>query len=428
MDFQISLVGLNHRTAPVSVREKFSLANVSESAAWPLTKSGELAESFLLSTCNRVETLGIGPRKPADTLLDLWAAACGANREDIKPYVYTYHGSEAISHLFEVAASLDSMVLGEPQILGQLKAAYRSAVNFHATGPILNRLFHKAFSVAKRVRHETAVASSAVSISFAAVELARRIFGNMAGRKAMLLGAGEMAELAALHLLQAGVDEIIVINRTLEHGQALAQRIHGRAEDFGRMRDCMLEADIVIASTGSPDPIILAEDMPPILRARRNSPMFFIDIAVPRDIDPAVNALDNIYLYDIDDLKEVVEENKAARQQEAGKARAIIEEETERFMRWLENLEVKPAILDLVHRGEAAAAIELNRTLKRLGPVSADTRAALEAMARGIVRRLNHDPLMYLKTEGMGREGQAARISNVRRIFNLVEPDAASRS
>ena len=326
---------------------------------------------------------------------------------------------DAVRHLFSVASSLDSMILGEPQILGQLKSAYRKAAACHATGVILNRLLHKAFSVAKRVRTETAVASSAVSISYAAVELAKRIFGEMQHHKAMLVGAGEMAELAATHLLQAGVDEILVANRTFSRGEELARQFNGRALPFESLASHLTEVDIIITSTGSPDPVIRARDIRGVLKARKNRPMFFIDIAVPRDIDPDVNGLDNVYLYDIDDLKEVVEENLATRRDEAQKAAEIVGEEVDIFRQWLCSLDVQPTIVDLIQHGENAAHEEVARTLKRLGHVDDATREAIEVMALALVRKLNHDPIMFLKRGTMSQEGSAPRISLMRRIFNL---------
>lgn len=419
MDFQITLVGLNHRTASVDVRERFALVNHCGPENWIFANSDSLRESFILSTCNRVEVAGIGQQGAEHTLMTAWADACASTSADLSPYTYTHHDLEAVRHIFTVASSLDSMILGEPQILGQMKAAYRKAVESGAAGPILNRLMHKAFSTAKRVRHETAVAASAVSISYAAVELAKRIFGQMENHRALLLGAGEMAELAATHLLQAGMSEILVANRTFARAEELARRFRGHAIPFENFSSSLACVDIVIASTGSPDPIITPEHAHTALKARKNRPMFLIDIAVPRDIDPQVNEIDNIYLYDIDDLKEVVEENMQARQEEAIRARAIIDEETANFGQWLENLAAKPTILELISRGDAAAKMEVARTLRRLGPVSPETRAALETMAQALARKLNHEPIMFLKNAGMSRQPPHARISLVRRIFNL---------
>ncbi|MDE5879942.1 MAG: glutamyl-tRNA reductase, partial [Desulfovibrio sp.] len=335
----IVLVGVNHRSAGVDVRERFALAEHCAPETWSVPPAGAVAEALILSTCNRVELVGVGADGGAvrEHLLRSWAGARHAEPEELTPYLYEYHGAEAVRHLFAVAASLDSMVLGEPQILGQLKQAYRKSVESRATGVILNRLLHKAFSVAKRVRTETAVAANAVSISYAAVELARRIFGDMPEHRALLVGAGEMAELAAMHLLQAGVDEIVVVNRTRERAVELARRFHGRAAGFDELGARIAEADIIITSTGSPEPVIRARDLRAVLKTRKNRPMFFIDIAVPRDIDPDVNGLDNVYLYDIDDLREVVEENLAGRREEAAKAEAILDEEVDLFSRRLES-------------------------------------------------------------------------------------------
>ncbi|ATD80973.1 MULTISPECIES: glutamyl-tRNA reductase [Desulfovibrio] len=419
MDCDIFLVGLNHRTAGVDVRERFALANHCDEEHWALPCTGAVSESIILSTCNRVEILAAGTGEVAEQVLRNWAGARKSDVEDLRPYVYVHKNLEAVRHLFSVASSLDSMVLGEPQILGQLKTAYRKAVKSRATGVILNRLLHKAFSVAKRVRTETAVASSAVSISYAAVELAKRIFGDMRAHKAMLVGAGEMAELAAMHLLQAGIADILVANRTLVRGQELAKQFNGHAIPFEDMPRHLLDVDIIITSTGSQEPIIRARDIRAALKIRKNRPMFFIDIAVPRDIDPDVNGLDNVYLYDIDDLKEVVEENLATRRDEAAKAAEIVNEEVVQFSRWLASLDMQPTIVDLIKKGQRAAEEELAKTLKRLGPVDDNTREALEAMAGALVRKLNHDPIMFLKHGGMSQEGNGPRISIMRRIFNL---------
>ena len=421
MHSDIVLLGLNHRTADVDVRERFALAGHCAPDTWAIPCVPPLTEALILSTCNRVELVGVGKKSEAvrEHLLRSWAMARQAQPEELVPYLYEYHDIEAVRHLFAVASSLDSMVLGEPQILGQLKQAYRKALESRATGVILNRLMHKAFSVAKRVRTETAISANAVSISYAAVELARRIFGDMPKHKALLVGAGEMAELAALHLLQAGIKEIVVANRTLERAMELAARFQGRAASFAELGSCIAEADIIITSTGSTEPIIHASDLRAVLNMRKNRPMFFIDIAVPRDVDPDVNGLDNVYLYDIDDLREVVEENLAGRREEAAKAGSILDEEVELFSRWLECLESQPTIVELVRRGEQAAEEELARTIKRLGKLDDSQLAAITAMAHAIARKLNHAPLMYLKEDGMTREGRPARVGLVRRVFAL---------
>lgn len=420
MNCDLVLVGLNHRTAGVDVRERFALVNHCSTESWAVPCEGVISEALILSTCNRVELLAAGHGDMmAEQMLHDWAKTCQTSVDDLRPYVYIHKGAEAVRHLFSVASSLDSMVLGEPQILGQLKSAYRKASSCHATGIILNRLLHKAFSVAKRVRTETAVASSAVSISYAAVELAKRIFGDMPSHRAMLLGAGEMAELAATHLLQAGIAEILVANRTFSRGEELASQFNGRAIPFNTIADHLVDVDIIIASTGSQESVIRARDIRAVLKARKNRPMFFIDIAVPRDIDPDVNSLDNVYLYDIDDLKEVVEENLASRRDEAQKAAEIVNEEVEHFGQWVQSLDMQPTIVDIINRGEHMAEEELARTLKRLGPVSDEVHEALDVMAKALVRKLNHDPIMFLKQGIVSQDGMAARISLMRRMFNL---------
>lgn len=419
MESDIYLVGLNHRTAGVDVRERFALADHCDQEHWALPCEGGIHESIILSTCNRVELLATGQGDVAGQMLNCWANARGAGIEDLQPYIYIHKSLEAVRHIFSVASSLDSMVLGEPQILGQLKTAYRKAVACRATGVILNRLLHKAFSVAKRVRTETAVASNAVSISYAAVELAKRIFGDMHAHKVLLVGAGEMAELAAAHLLQNGIDEIFVANRTFSRGQQMAKQFHGRAVPFDKLTELLTTVDIIITSTGAPEPVIRARDIRAVLKTRKNRPMFFIDIAVPRDIDPDVNALDNVYLYDIDDLKEVVEENLANRRDEANEAMKIVNEEVNFFAKWLTGLDAQPTIVALIQRGEQIAQEEISRTLRRIGDHDLKHRAALEAMAGALARKFNHDPIMFLKRGSMSREGSNARISMIRQIFNI---------
>ncbi len=420
MKKDIHLVGLNYKTAPVEVRERFALTDPELLAKGVVPIDSVVRECLILSTCNRVEITTVARGEDAkEHLLRQWATACGRKVEDLAPYVYHHKGSEAVRHLFSVAASLDSMVLGEPQILGQLKDAYRAALEQRNARIILNRLLHKAFSTAKRVRTETAVASSAVSISYAAVELAKRIFDDFGQIKAMLIGAGEMAELAAAHLVNAGIASIRVTNRTYERAVQLASRFNGEAAPFDLLLEHLAEVDIVISSTGAHEPIIRAADMKKVLKERKHRPMFFIDIAVPRDIDPDVNSLDNIYLYDIDDLKEVVEENLGRRRDEAEKAAIIVEEETAHFNRWLKSLELQPTLVDLVRRGEAVAKEELERTLGRLGPLSPEARSALEAMLGAVVKKMNHEPIRFLK-EHFGRgEHELLYIGLARRMFNL---------
>ena len=431
MNRKIHLIGLNHRTAGVEVRERYALTDL-ENFEQGLMAHCPVTECMALSTCNRVEILAVSKEvdehKALESMTEYWASACSGSSGELVENTYRHTGIQAVEHMFTVACSLDSMVMGEPQILGQLKDAYRKSVEKGTAGTIVNRLLHKSFQVAKRVRTETAIASSAVSISFAAVELARKIFGDLKGTRAMLVGAGEMAELAATHLLSNGVKDIIIANRTLSRAKELATAMHGTPIQIENMMDVLAEVDIVISSTGSPTAVIRAKDVKNVLRKRKNKPMFFIDIAVPRDIDPDVNQLDNVYLYDIDDLKDVVEENMAQRQEEAQKARAVVALETESFGAWLRSLALQPTIVDMVDRGEEVAKRELAKTLKRIGPVDDETREALETLVLSVGRKVLHEPICFLKRRTQ-EEGSAARfIDMARRMFNLdddtVPPEA----
>lgn len=420
MHMELHLVGLNYKTASVEVRERFALTDPLVLENGVVKLDGDIQECMILSTCNRVELLAVGHGDVQEPLLASWARARGEPADTLRPYIYAYRGEEAVRHLFTVASSLDSMVLGEPQILGQLKDAYRYALEKRQAKGILNRLLHKAFSVAKRVRTETAIASSAVSISYAAVELAKRIFDDMGKTHAMLIGAGEMAELAATHLVNAGIASVRVSNRTYERAVQLARQYKGEAVPFASLPEHLAEVDIVISSTGANEPVIRARDMRGILRKRNNKPMFFIDIAVPRDIDPDVNGLDNIYLYDIDDLKEVVEENLAGRRAEALRGHAIVSEETEIFCSWLKSLELQPTIVDIIQRGESIAQTELERAMKKLGPLPEDAKNVLSAMLTSVVKKLHHEPIMFLKRRFAEDESLGMQhIAIARRMFNL---------
>ncbi|MDP2847955.1 MAG: glutamyl-tRNA reductase [Humidesulfovibrio sp.] len=433
MDKNIFLVGLNHRSAGVDVREKFALTSVADFEK-SLLGTCPLREVMALSTCNRVEILVVADgnrcqdQDISEAVLAHWAETCQGPLDVLRDHTYKHQSLDAVTHLFCVAASLDSMIMGEPQILGQLKNSYRKAVETGTARVIINRLLHKSFSVAKRVRTETAIASSAVSISYAAVELAKKIFGELTGKTAMLVGAGEMAELAATHLLASGIEKLYICNRTYGRAQELAKTMRGEAVFFEDMVERLSGVDIVISSTGSPTAIIRAKDIREVLKKRRNRAMFFIDIAVPRDIDPDVNSLDNVYLYDIDDLKEVVEENMSARKGEAVKARAIVDLETEAFATWMKSLALQPTITDLLRRAEDVAQRELAKTLKRLGAVDDETRQALEVLVNSVSRKLLHEPICFLKRRTR-EEGSSDRFIDVtRRIFNLdsdpVNPDA----
>jgi glutamyl-tRNA reductase len=426
MQHEIYLFGLNHKTADVEVREAFALGDCENFEQCLLDDGGAIRECLVLSTCNRVEILVASPAgsDAFQLALSRWAGYLHRDPEKLRPHIYAHEGLEAVRHIFRVASGLDSLVLGEPQILGQMKQAYRRSVESGSARVIINRLMHKAFSTAKLVRTSTGIGASAVSISYAAVELAKRIFGEMAGKKAMLIGAGEMAELAAVHLINAGVDEILVTNRTFSRAEDLAKRFKGRAIAFEELISRLPEADIVISSTGAPQTIIRAKDIKDVLKKRKHRPMFFIDIAVPRDIDPDVNNLDNVFLYDIDDLQEVVEENLAQRKEEALRAGEIVALQVERFGHWLKSLDLQPTIVDLLDQGSGIAEKELQKTLKRLGPdVSDETQRALELLAASISRKILHEPIVFLKRRSRENDGERF-IDLTRRMFNLDKESA----
>lgn len=421
---KITLIGMNHKSAPVEIREQLAL--VCRKDANPLHSHGSLAgvdEIFFLSTCNRVEFLFTSGDNSdgINEVKRLLATHLGSDQDwDLDPYLYIHHGLDAVKHLFRVASSLDSMMVGEPQILGQIKTAYRDATEYRTAGVILNRLLHKAFTVAKRVRSETHIGSHAVSISYAAVELARKIFGELHDKQVLLIGAGEMAELAAEHLLAQGVKRMLVCNRTLERALELARRFRVNTIAFEHLLDALKEVDIVLSSTGSPDPIIRREDVKPRMRGRRNRPLFFIDIAVPRDIDPKVNQLDNVYLYDIDDLQGVIDLNKLERQKEAAQAEHIIAAETVKFQDWLQTLEAVPTIIALRQKAEAIRRCQLEKTLAQLPNLDDKGRQAIEVLTESIVNKMLHDPILFLKKKSE-RSSQQLFVDFTQQLFNLTD-------
>ena len=418
---EIGLVGLNHKTASVELREQLSAACTQAGPAVEVLKAlPAVQEALFLTTCNRVEVLFTAEAlDPAfEGFLQIWIRDLKRSAEELQAGLYTYRGNEAVGHLFRVAASLDSLVVGEPQILGQIKEAYREAVHIRSTGVILNRLLHKTFSVAKRIRTETGIASHAVSISFAAVELAKKIFQELTGKKVLLIGAGEMAELAAEHLLNHKVQEIVVANRTLERALDLAHRWRGRALSLEEVPAALVETDIVISSTGAPDLLIHQAQVKTIMKQRKHRPLFFIDIAVPRDIDPRVNDLDNVYLYDIDDLQGVVAQNIASRKNEAREAERIVQEETAKFRDWLNRLEMVPTIVALRRKMEEIRQGELKKAGAILQGLNPDQIRAVEMLSRSMVNKILHDPITYLKRPG-SRQIVREQVDLAQKFFNL---------
>jgi glutamyl-tRNA reductase len=406
---------------------------VREKLAVPESRLGEalsrlcsypgIREGLLLSTCNRVEVYAVvddleeGYTRVQEFLADTHLSL---SSEQLTPHLYWHAGDRAIAHLFRVAASLDSMIVGESQILGQLKDAFEVALAHKSTGLLLNKVVKKAISVAKRVRTETKIAAMAVSVSYAAVELAKKIFSRLSDHTVLLIGAGEMAKLAARHFLASGVRHIRVTTRNPQHATELSQQFGGTSVPFDEFPREMVSADIVLVSTGASHYLLGAEDVRRAVKARMNRPMILIDISVPRNIDPGVRAVDNAFLFDIDDLKLRVEQNLEERIQEGAKAEQLIVEEVGVLRRWLKSLEVTPTIVALKNRTETICRTEVEKTLSRIEALNPRDRALVEAMASAIVNKLVHGTLVTLKTEANSSSG-AAFVEAARRFFNLDE-------
>jgi glutamyl-tRNA reductase len=418
----IVLIGINHKTAPVEVRECIAFSeDESKSALHALLRKPYIKEALLFSTCNRVEVLLVADNI-SRAIEETKAFISEFNKIPLAQFedaLYIHEGSEAVRHIFRVASSLDSMVVGEPQILGQVKAAYRTATEEKTSGVILNRLLHRTFFVAKRVRTETGIGDSAVSISYAAVELARKIFGILEGKTVLLIGAGEMAELAVEHLIRNKSGKLWVANRTFETGLSLARHFDGEAIRFEEIPESLKTVDIIISSTGAPDFVIHRDQVKGVIRQRKNRPLFFIDIAVPRDIDPEINRLTNAFVYDIDDLKDVIDENIKDRQKEAIKAERIVDEAVIRFREWYESLDVVPTIIALRNKIESIAWAELQKTLQSSTLSEKDTEA-IHKMAESLIKKIMHDPTVFLKRNPMG-ENKSFYIDTVRKLFKLDE-------
>jgi glutamyl-tRNA reductase len=415
------VTGLNHRTAPVEVRERLALDQASLPVALKeLVERPGLHESMILSTCNRVEVAltADDDADPEPLVEDVLARVRSLDPSSIHPYLYTYSGRDAVRHLFRVAASLDSMVVGEPQILGQMKAAYSVAKAEGTVNGYLDNVVTRAFGVAKRVRTETEIGSSAVSVSYAAVELAREIFGSLKSRKVMLVGAGKMCELAARHLRRSGVAQILVTNRTLSRAEQLAEMVDGVIVPYDEFYTRLPEVDIVLTSSGAPTYLLRKEQMRRIIEARRNRPVFVIDIAVPRNVEPAVNEIDNVYLYDIDDLQKVVERNVEGRMSEAEQADRIVAEEVDRLETWMRARHAGPLIASLQTQLDRVRAAELERLRGKLGALTPQQEEALEALTRAIVNKIAHGPISELRSEAGAAEGSVS-VEVIRRIFRL---------
>ncbi len=416
---KLRLIGVNHRTAPVEVRERFAIPESRLSDALQrLCQYPGIAEGLILSTCNRVEFLAHAKNGTDADLRGFLRDYFGVDPTEFEDFLYEYRDEDAVRHVFRVASSLDSMIVGEPQILGQVKEAYTAARAAGAVNSHLDALVTRALVVAKRIRTETQIGTSAVSVASVAVELAKKIFGDLEGKTVYLVGAGKMSELAARHLLAHGADQILISNRTFEKASDMAEAFGGTAVPFERLYDTVDKADIVISSTGAPHFIFRREHGEAFLHRRKNRPMFFIDIAVPRDIDPEMNKLDGIFVYDIDDLQQVASQHIADRKREAERAEAIVSDEVQRFRARLKTLSVVPMIVSLQEHMEAIRQAEVERGRGKLGQLTPEQEQAIEAITRGIVNKVLHTPITTLKSAAKDPEA-GTLVETIRRIFNL---------
>jgi glutamyl-tRNA reductase len=422
MTVKIVNMGMNHESAPVELRERMASDRESTILALSYMRESEwIREGLFLFTCNRVEAVYTtdSPSQAKNSMLSILSRIGNIPEKDFISNIYIYEDAEAVKHIFKVAASLDSMVVGEPQILGQIKDAYyNAAVNEKTSGVILNRLMHRAFHVAKRVKTETGISESAVSISSTAVELAKKIFYGLEGRKVLLIGAGDMAELAARHLMGNGVKTLIVANRSFEKAVQVADMFKGKAVFFEEIGSYLLEVDIVITSTASMDFVVTRKLVGNCLRKRRNRPLFFIDIAVPRDVEPSVNDLENMYVYDIDDFREIVKENTEQRKEEALKAERIVQEEVIRFEKWLKSLDVVPTIVSLKNKMESLRKAEMKKSISSLGDLTPSQIKGIEALTISLTDKMINDLIRVLKSKA-DRSSKDLYLDTTRRLFNL---------
>lgn len=423
----IIVVGLNHKTAPVEVREKFSFSQRSIPKSLNLLKQKQSIEGgVILSTCNRTE-IYVATTEVEAALSGIYEFISKISNQplsEIRDYLYSYVFYDAVRHLFRVASGLDSMILGETQILGQVRQAYEWARENGATNSVLNTLFQQAISVGKKVRTQTKIDQNAVSVSYAAVELAKRCFGDMTGRSVLIMGAGKMSELAVKYLVANGVSTVLVTNRSYDRACFLAQEFGGKAIKFEELKEYLTTADIIIGCTAATHYVLRKEDVEPILRQRTDK-MLFIDIAVPRDIDPEVGNLPNAILYDIDDLQNVVDQNLEQRKRAASQAEKIIEEEINSFFKWLSSLFVIPTIVALKDKANKIKQQELNRALRRLQNLSEKEKNIVGAMANSIVNQLIHDPIVNLKKYASTHQGHLYT-EILQNLFNLEVEDESS--
>jgi glutamyl-tRNA reductase len=417
----LTLVGLSHKTAPIEIREKLTFpAHIQPQALSALTHGTEIAEAVILSTCNRTEVYAVAASEAGtDAVIDFLCEFHDLDRDELARYLYVVEGHAVVKHLFRVVSSLDSMVVGEAQILHQVKEAYDLSCESGTAQRLFHKLFRQSFELGKRVRTETAIGENAVSISYAAVELAKKVFDTLEGRTILVVGAGKMSELTAKHLVSQGVRSVLVANRTFERAQELAEKFEGTAIPYETLFERMREADIVISSTSAPGYVIDKTQVAGVMKGRR-SPLFLIDIALPRDVDPAVNDLSNAFVYDIDDLNGVVNSNLEERMREARRAEAIIDEEIATFEAWIESLEVVPTIAAIRAAAEQVRAEEYAKAVKRLGSLSAKDMATVEALSQAIVSKLLHAPTARLRDAAAEKDGYA-QVEAARMLYGLDE-------
>jgi glutamyl-tRNA reductase len=426
----VVVVGISHATAPLELRERLALDGPAAlGVARALQASGGACEAVVLSTCNRTELYMYARDSLAagQAALDLLAGRAGVSPAELAPSTYSHSGEAAITHLFRVVASLDSMVLGEYQIVAQIREAYDAAREGGCTSVVFNRLFRHALEVGKRVRTETAIGEKPVSVSSAAVELAEQVFGRLDDTTALIIGAGETGELTATHLRARGVHDILVTNRTFAAARDMERRVGGRAVPFEDLEGHLAAADIVISSTSAPHFVVTRERVQRAARRRRGRPLFFIDIAVPRDLDPAIADLDGAFLYDIDDLEHVVARNRAEREKEAVKAEAIVTDELTQVDAWLRTLEVVPTIATLREAVEQIRESELRRLGSRLADLDDDQRARVELLTSSIVNKILHLPTVTMK-EVAGRDECYLYVDAVRTLFGLNGNGSGARA
>jgi len=414
----IVVVGLNHQTAPVAVREAFAFPKerLPEALARVREDAG-LGEAMILSTCNRVEVYGRSAEGATGAVAAFLARYHGCDPAALEPHIYRLEGEAAVRHAFRVAASLDSMVMGEPQILGQVKEAYEAAEKAGALGSVLNALRNRSVAAAKRARTETAIGRNAVSVSHVAVELARKIFGELHQRAVLLVGAGKMSEVAARQMVRDGARATVLGGRTFEKAEQLASALGGRAAPFEALRSELARADIVISGTGAAGVVIHRDDVEAAQAARRGRPLFLIDIAVPRDVAEDAGKVPGVFLYDLDDVKQVAEANLRERKKEAAAAEGILEHEIREFLEWRRSLEVVPLLVELRRRADEIRKAEIEKARKRLGPLTPEQESALEAATAAIVNKLLHGPTVHLKQ--MAGNGQAEHVGFIRKLFGL---------